>query len=109
MWGGCTALPRRTALHFVEEVRDGDEVGAAAGADPARDEVFVERFECMAAGRRVHAAEAQDGRTTGSEAMPPRRCLLCGEQAQVCARSRRHSVEDLTERISKMLSAYLHH
>ncbi len=48
-------------------------------------------------------------RTTGSEAMPPRRCLLCGEQAQVCARSRRHSVEDLTERISKMLSAYLHH
>nr|WP_303163412.1 citrate lyase holo-[acyl-carrier protein] synthase [Mitsuokella multacida] len=41
--------------------------------------------------------------------MPPRRCLLCGEQAQVCSRSRRHSVEDLTKRISKMLSAYLYH
>ncbi|WP_270400039.1 citrate lyase holo-[acyl-carrier protein] synthase [Mitsuokella multacida] len=41
--------------------------------------------------------------------MPPRRCLLCGEQAQVCSRSRRHSFEDLTKRISKMLSAYLHH
>lgn len=57
----CTALPRRTALHFVEEVRDGDEVGATAGANPARDEVFVERFERMVAGQRAHATEAQDG------------------------------------------------
>ncbi len=37
----------------------------------------------------------------------PRRCLLCGEQAQVCARSRRHSVEDLTNRINEMLLEYL--
>lgn len=37
----------------------------------------------------------------------PRRCLLCDEQAQVCARSRRHSVEDLTKRINELLLEYL--
>ena len=38
----------------------------------------------------------------------PRRCLLCDRQAQDCARSRRHSVKDLTERISAMLLEYYH-
>ena len=33
----------------------------------------------------------------------PRRCLICGEQAQACARSRRHSVEELTTKIAEML------
>lgn len=33
----------------------------------------------------------------------PRRCLLCNEQAQVCARSRRHSVEELTDKIQELL------
>lgn len=37
----------------------------------------------------------------------PRRCLLCGEQAQVCARSRRHSLEELTEKIEDMLAQHL--
>jgi len=38
----------------------------------------------------------------------PRRCLLCGRQAQDCARSRRHSVKELTERIQEMLLEYYH-
>lgn len=33
----------------------------------------------------------------------PRCCLICGEQAQTCARSRRHSVEELMEKIETML------
>lgn len=36
----------------------------------------------------------------------PRRCLLCGEQAQVCARSRRHSIKELTDEIERLLTAY---
>ena len=36
----------------------------------------------------------------------PRRCLLCDKQAQVCARSRRHSVPELTHRIEEMIAAY---
>ena len=38
----------------------------------------------------------------------PRRCLLCDRQAQDCARSRRHSVEALTNRINEMLWEYFH-
>jgi len=37
----------------------------------------------------------------------PRRCLLCAEQAQNCARSRRHSVRELTDEIERLLAAYL--
>lgn len=36
----------------------------------------------------------------------PRRCLLCDRQAQDCARSRRHSVEELTAHIEDMLTEY---
>lgn len=35
--------------------------------------------------------------------LSPRRCLLCEEQAQVCSRSRSHSVEQLTARIRTLL------
>lgn len=34
--------------------------------------------------------------------LPPRRCLLCNEEAAVCVRSRRHPTEALLERIEKM-------
>lgn len=37
----------------------------------------------------------------------PRRCLLCAEQAQNCARSRRHTVAELTAEIKRLLIAYL--
>lgn len=34
---------------------------------------------------------------------PPRRCLLCGGEAHACARSRAHSVEELTGQISRII------
>ena len=34
----------------------------------------------------------------------PRKCLLCGRQAQVCARSRAHSVAELTARVQAILA-----
>ncbi|MDO4556333.1 MAG: citrate lyase holo-[acyl-carrier protein] synthase [Lachnospiraceae bacterium] len=36
-----------------------------------------------------------------------RKCLLCGRQAQECAASRRHSVEEMQEVISQMLSDFM--
>ena len=33
----------------------------------------------------------------------PRRCLICGNIAQACARSRKHTVEELAARIEEML------
>lgn len=35
---------------------------------------------------------------------PPRTCLLCGKPAQVCGRSRSHSVRELVEEIQNILS-----
>lgn len=37
----------------------------------------------------------------------PRRCLLCERQAQDCARSRRHSVDELTTYIGLLLAEYM--
>ena len=35
-----------------------------------------------------------------------RKCLICGKQAQDCARSRTHTVEEMQARIHEMLSGY---
>ena len=49
-------------------------------------------------------------RTDGSKVsredlhLPGRKCLLCGDPAHACARSRRHSVEELTEEIQRILA-----
>ena len=37
-----------------------------------------------------------------------RKCLICGKQAQDCARSRTHSVSDLQEAVTRLLSENLH-
>lgn len=34
----------------------------------------------------------------------PRKCLLCGENAKACARSRAHSMDDLLQKINEILS-----
>lgn len=47
----------------------------------------------------------EDGRklSRGETGRPPRRCLLCGEAAAVCGRSRRHSVEQLQQEAVRLL------
>lgn len=39
--------------------------------------------------------------------IPPRKCLLCSAEAHTCARSRRHSVEELTQRIDQIITEQL--
>ncbi|MBQ8389919.1 MAG: citrate lyase holo-[Oscillibacter sp.] len=38
--------------------------------------------------------------------LPQRRCLVCGESAKVCARSRRHSIEEVFDRAAGQLYDY---
>ncbi len=38
--------------------------------------------------------------------LPPRRCLLCENEAAVCARSRRHSIEALSGRSQQIMTRY---
>lgn len=39
--------------------------------------------------------------------LKPRKCFLCNEDAKVCGRSRRHSVEELFEYTNEKLQAYV--
>lgn len=39
--------------------------------------------------------------------LPPRRCLLCGENARVCMRAHTHTTEELLERIRQMVEDYV--
>ncbi len=36
--------------------------------------------------------------------LPPRKCLLCGEEAKVCARGQRHKMDELLKRIEEIIS-----
>lgn len=46
-------------------------------------------------------------KSRGFMGIPPRKCLLCGREAHVCARSRRHSVEELIQRIGQIIAEQL--
>lgn len=39
--------------------------------------------------------------------IPPRKCLICNESAKVCGRSRKHSIEELVNRIQQLISNFL--
>lgn len=39
--------------------------------------------------------------------LPPRRCLLCDDDARVCMRSRRHTTEELLDKIRRMTDEYV--
>ena len=38
---------------------------------------------------------------------PPRRCLLCGQGAKSCGRSRSHTIEELYARVEDIISSWL--
>ena len=38
-----------------------------------------------------------------------RKCLICGKQAQECARSRTHTVKELQNAVDELLLEYLPH
>ena len=38
--------------------------------------------------------------------LPPRRCLLCGEQVRYCMRARSHTTAQLLERIEELVAAF---
>ena len=50
----------------------------------------------------------QEGKSVSRTSMsfPQRRCLVCGKDAKLCARSRAHSVEELQSRIAMLIDAY---
>lgn len=84
----------------------GDEGLLAVTGEPAEIKVAMTKLEESHPLGRLFDIDVLDADGQKLSRNVPRRCLLCGEQAQVCARSRRHSVEDLTRRINEMLLEY---
>lgn len=39
--------------------------------------------------------------------LPPRRCLICEEDARVCMRTQKHTYKELEERINQLIQAYV--
>lgn len=49
-----------------------------------------------------------DGSSIGREevGMPQRKCILCDENARVCVRARRHSMEEILKKINQIINNY---
>lgn len=86
----------------------GDECLLAASGDPTAIKKEMTALEESHPLGRLFDIDVLDAEGHKLSRAVPRRCLLCGKQAQDCARSRRHSVEDLTNCIQTMLSEFLH-
>ena len=96
--------------HF-EEVREktGNECILLVDAEPLTVKAITAELEDFAPVGRLFDMDVlrPDGRKVDRQelGLPGRKCLLCGESAQVCARSRRHSVAELQERTGAILRA----
>lgn len=97
------------AVSDFEEVREktGNECILLADAEPlAVKAITAELEDCAPIGRLFDMDVLRpDGSKVERQelGLPGRRCLLCGESAQVCARSRKHSVEELQAKTREIL------
>lgn len=94
--------------HF-EEVREktGNECILLLDAAPLAVKAITAELEDFAPLGRLFDMDVlrPDGRKVERQelGLPGRKCLLCGESAQVCARSRRHTVAELQARTNAIL------
>ena len=94
--------------HF-EEVREntGNECLLLVDAEPLTVKAITAELEDASGLGRLFDMDVlcPDGRKVDRQelGLPGRRCLLCGESAQVCARSRRHSVAELQAKTRDIL------
>jgi len=94
----------------VLEERTGSEGLFQLDADPWEVKRCTVRLEELHPLGRLFDLDVLDG--TGGVisrsrlALPPRPCLLCGENAKICARSRTHSMEALRLRVAQLLDDY---
>ena len=84
----------------------GDECLLALDGEAAKIKKLMTRIEETHILGRLFDIDVLDAKGQKLSRDMPRRCLLCDKQAQVCARSRRHSVPELTHRIEEMIAAY---
>lgn len=101
---GIDFFPARTL-----EEKTGYEAFFCADGSPEDLKKLMARLEEQTPVGRLYDIDVlrTDGTKVSREefGLPARACLLCGEAAHSCSRSRRHSVEELIVRIREILSA----
>ena len=96
-------------ISHSEEVREntGNELLLLVDAEPLTVKAITAELEDASDLGRLFDMDVlrPDGRKVDRQelGLPGRRCLLCGESAQVCARSRRHSVAELQAKTREIL------
>ena len=94
----------------VSEIHEdtGDELLLAVNADPEIIKDMAEAIEDSSPLGRLFDIDiiGSNGRKLSRKDF--RKCIICGKQAQDCARSRAHSVSDLQRAVNRLLSENLH-
>lgn len=94
----------------VSEIHEdtGDELLLAVNADPEIIKDMAEAIEDSSPLGRLFDIDiiGSNGRKLSRKDF--RKCIICGKQAQDCARSRAHSVSDLQGAVNRLLSENLH-
>lgn len=86
-------------------VHTGDEALLAVdGVDAAALKVAMTALEDARPVNRLFDLDVIDAEGAKLSRPTARRCLLCGEVAAACARSRRHSVEELAAEVARLLA-----
>ncbi len=98
------AVEKISCLHREESLaRTGCEAIWVLDAPAEQVKGLTEQLEEASPLGRLYDMDVLDVGGEKLQRAKPRRCLLCGEVAQVCARSRAHSVEQLQERTCQLL------
>ncbi len=94
----------------VSEIHEdtGDELLLAVNSDPEIIKDMAEAIEDSSPLGRLFDIDiiGSNGRKLSRKDF--RKCIICGKQAQDCARSRAHSVSDLQRAVNRLLSENLH-
>lgn len=114
---GFDAIEKEFGPHIVRsEVRDlatGFEALFSLDMDSSEAKTLAERIEDEhPLGRMMDIDIFSPGGILESrrhEGRPSRRCLLCGDDARICMRLQRHSVDDLLEEIHRRVQQWQCH
>ena len=108
----CIAERKRIGLEFLSELypATGPEALLCLALTPLEAKELTTMVESAHALGRLFDMDVLDmegapvsRRTLG---LPPRTCLVCESEAVLCARSRRHSLDEVLAVIQKMVAAY---
>ena len=101
----------KTAFHTVCDYNTGLEGYWAVNFSAEAIKALMVQIEDAFDAARLFDIDVLDTegekRSRSDMGAPPRRCLICGEQAAACARSRRHGLDAIEQRPRQLIADYL--